>query len=109
MKNLLPLILFMFSFTAVAEEALTAKTAEQRVRKSICLNDLSVEQMLEKKIKKRSQRDLGWRVFEEDIGFDVERAILVNKSLQIRYRWNINPENIIIPVSKRAKRLCPTE
>lgn len=66
----------------------------------------TINDVLKHTLKRHSQRDLGWRVFTEADYVDVERAILINKGQQIRYRWRIDNKNHIIPVSKRAKRLC---
>lgn len=54
----------------------------------------------------RSQRDLGWQVFKEEGHFDVERAFLMNKSMQLRFRWHINADGSIAPASSRAESLC---
>lgn len=79
--------------------------AEEIVKRSKC-NDRSVIEALQAKIKRHSQRDLGWRVFKDDEFIDVERAILVNKGRQIRYRWRLDGNGQVTPVSKKAKKLC---
>lgn len=65
-----------------------------------------ISEALKHTLKKHSQRDLGWRVFSEQDYVDVERAILVNKGKQNRYRWRIDNAGYITPVSKKAKKLC---
>lgn len=80
--------------------------AEEIVKNSICIDDQTIAKVLKTKLKKRSQRDLGWKVFKEDEYYDVERAIMISKSMKIRYRWRVNGEGIVEPVSKRAKKLC---
>lgn len=81
--------------------------AEAVVRNMPCLNGLTIDNILKDKIKTRSQRDLGWQIFkQEDQTFDVERAFLMNKSMQIRFRWHINTDGSITAVSSRAQSLC---
>ena len=62
--------------------------------------------LLKDKIKIRSQRDLGWQVYKEDDQYDVERAFLMNKSMQLRFRWHVNKDGTIAPDGKRAESLC---
>ncbi len=87
-------------------DEIASDSAEMSVRNHVCKQGLTVEQALKKSIRRRSQRDLGWRVFHEEKVFDVERAFLVNKGIKIRYRWRVLGDNTILPVSKKAKSLC---
>lgn len=104
-RSTLFLFLFLFCLPVLAE--LTEKQAETRVRTMECKDGESIEDALEHKIKRHSQRDLGWRVFSEAEGrFDVERAILINKGMQIHYRWRVDAEYNVKPLSKRAEKLC---
>lgn len=80
--------------------------AEEIVKNSTCINNLSVDEVLKDKIKIRSQRDLGWQVYKEDDQYDVERAFLMNKSMQLRFRWHVNTDGKITPDGKRAESLC---
>jgi hypothetical protein len=80
--------------------------AEEIVKNSICIDNLSVDDVLKDKIKIRSQRDLGWQVYKEDDQYDVERAFLMNKSMQLRFRWHVNKDGTIAPDGKRAESLC---
>ena len=79
---------------------------EELVRTSHCINNLSVDDVLKDKIRTMSQRDLGWHVFKEEEQYDVERAFLINKSMQLRFRWHVNADGSISPVGKRAESLC---
>lgn len=79
---------------------------EQIVKNSPCAAGLSIDEVLRDKIKTGSQRDLGWQVFTEGELYDVERAFLLNKSMQLRFRWHVNADGSIAPVSDRAKSLC---
>ncbi len=90
--------------TAFAE--VSEQQAEEIVKTSICIDDQTIAEVLKGKLKKRSQRDLGWKVFKEDEYYDVERAIMISKSMKIRYRWRVNREGQVEPVGKRAKKLC---
>jgi hypothetical protein len=80
--------------------------AEEIVKNSPCIDNVSIDDTLKDKIRIRSQRDLGWQVFKEDDQFDVERAFLMNKSMQLRFRWHVNAEGVITPDGTRAESLC---
>ncbi|MCX7085595.1 MAG: hypothetical protein NTY69_08655 [Methylococcales bacterium] len=80
--------------------------AEEKVKNAICLDGLSIEQVLIDKFHSRSQRDLGWQVFKEQDQYDVERAFLMSKSMQLRFRWHVNAEGVISPDAGRAESLC---
>lgn len=79
---------------------------KQRVLELPCSEGLNVEQRLDDSIKSRSQRDLGWRIFQEDDYVDVERAVKINKAMELRYRWRVFTDGSIKPQSGRAERLC---
>ena len=102
------IILLLFSFLSTPAFAdVHDLKAEKAVRSLACKDGKSVDEVLKHKIKRHSQRDLGWRVFDEEgDSFDVERAILINKGMQIRYRWRLAPEENVQPISKRARELC---
>lgn len=80
--------------------------AEDLVKNASCLKNRNIEQALKHKIKLISQRDLGWQVFDENGEFEVERAFLINKSMQLRFRWHVSPDGRVKPVSSRAEALC---
>ena len=84
-------------------------TVENIVKNAPCLDGHSIEEALKDKIRIRSQRDLGWQIFNEDGEFEVERAFLMNKSMQLRFRWHVYPDGSIKPVSSRAESLCIKE
>ncbi len=73
--------------------------------KSLSCNSENVEQYLDHKLKP-SHRDLGWQVFKNDHGYDVERTFLVSKSMELRYRWRMSWTGKLDPVTDRAKALC---
>ncbi|WP_374089915.1 hypothetical protein [Methylomicrobium lacus] len=82
--------------------------AEIKIKNSPCLGQ-TIEEVLKNKIHIRSQRDLGWQTFDEEGHVEVERAFLMNKSMQLRFRWRLNADGSITPVSKRAESLCTGE
>lgn len=100
-------LLLLVHHTAYAE--INASTVEDIVKNAMCLEGKTIDNALKDKIKMRSQRDLGWQVFNEDGQFEVERAFLMNKSMQLRFRWHVNPDGSIKPVSSRAESLCVLE
>lgn len=79
--------------------------AEQMVKNQPCKEGETVAQYLEHKLSS-SHRDLGWRVYTEEDGIQVERAFLVSKSMELRYRWRVESGGAIRPVSERAAGLC---
>ncbi len=84
---------------------INSEQAEMMVKNSNCHNQ-TVTEALKHKIKKHSQRDLGWHTFENEDYIDVERAILVNKGKRIRYRWRVDADGNVQAVSKKAEKLC---
>lgn len=89
--------------------ALDADQASAQVKNLPCKDNLTVEQVLDQSIKSHSQRDIGWRNFQEDGYIDVERAVLINKSMEMRYRWRVKADNSITPQGDRAEKLCSNE
>jgi hypothetical protein len=103
-RRFLTLILLFAANPAFAE----THEHEVKVQNSPCLGQ-TVEEVLKSKIHTRSQRDLGWQTFHEEDHVEVERAFLMNKSMQLRFRWRINADSSITPISKRAESLCTQE
>ena len=83
--------------------------AEEIVKNSPCLDGKTIETALAEKFKMHSQRDLGWQAFNENGQIEVERAFLMNKSMQLRFRWRVNADGSVNPVSERAQSLCIAE
>lgn len=106
MKLFFVIILNLLIAINTAYAQIDETTVEELVKNSPCLDGLTIEAALKDKIKIRSQRDLGWQVFKEEDQFDVERAFLMNKSMQLRFRWHVNADGSITPVSNRAESLC---
>lgn len=106
MKWFLVIILHLLTPSNSAYAQIDETTVEELVKNSPCLDGLTIENALKDKIKIRSQRDLGWQVFKEEGQFEVERAFLMKKSMQLRFRWHVNADGSINPVSSRAESLC---
>jgi hypothetical protein len=108
MKTSRFLILNLLFAARLAYAQVDESSVETLVKSSPCLGQ-TIEEALKNKIHIRSQRDLGWQVFNEEGQFEVERAFLMNKSMQLRFRWRVNADGSIAPVSKRAESLCTQE
>ncbi len=106
MKLSFAIILNLLVAINTAYAQIDETTVEEIVKNAPCLDGLTIDAALKDKIKIRSQRDLGWQVFKEDGQFDVERAFLMNKSMQLRFRWHVNGDGSIAPASNRAESLC---
>lgn len=105
--KLIKLFIFTFLFSInTAYAQIDESTVEGIVKNSTCMAGQTIEDALKSKIRIRSQRDLGWQVFKEEDQYEVERAFLMNKSMQLRFRWHVNPDGSVKPVSKRAESLC---
>ena len=86
--------------------ALDCDAATAQVKAMICKDNMTIDQTLERSIKNNSQRDVGWRSFQEDGYIDVERAILVSKATELHYRWRVRNDGSILAESERAEKLC---
>lgn len=53
-----------------------------------------------------SRRDLGWRFFPEGEALVLERAFRVSKSMDMKYRWQVDHDFQIKPISGAAQSLC---
>lgn len=95
-------------FSAVSN-AIDIGQATEQVKTLMCKDNLTVDQALDKSIKSHSQRDIGWRAFQEADYVDVERAVLINKAMEWRYRWRVSQNGTIEPQTDRAIKLCSAE
>lgn len=86
--------------------AISPDEATELVKAKLCSDNQSVEQILEQSVKSRSQRDIGWRTFQEEDYYDVERVILINKSLELHYRWRVDSNGHVNSTNDRALKLC---
>lgn len=96
--------LALISPVTLAQDAYTVALAQ--VKNQICNDRETVEQFLERKLKP-SHRDLGWQIFKTDNGaYDVERTFLISKSMEMRYRWRVNPDGSLSATNQRSQTLC---
>lgn len=86
--------------------AISEGDAAQRVMAQPCKDNATVAEVLDRTIKTHSQRDLGWRNFPGTGFVDVERAVLINKGMELRYRWRVEPQGTVGPENERAEKLC---
>lgn len=106
-RPLMPRLLCVIGLLSpISSHALIADEAMSKVKQSICKEDQTVEQMLDHSIKTTYQRDIGWRYFQQDNYIDVERAVLINKGIEMRYRWRVEADGSFKPQSDRAEKLC---
>jgi hypothetical protein len=89
--------------------AMDISQASEQVKTMSCKDNLTVDQVLDKSIKSHSQRDIGWRAFQETDYVDIERAVLINKAMERRYRWRVFKNGSIEPQTDRAENLCSAE
>ena len=102
------LCLALYSFTAVWQTAHATdpyELAKNQVISQPCLDDETIDQFLDHK-RRPSHRDLGWRVFQDDEGYIVERSFMVSKAMEIRYRWHVDTQGSIYPTNSRTENLC---
>jgi len=103
------LLLVWFGIYALPCSAASQDAALAAVKAQPCKDNINVEQVLDQSIRSHSQRDIGWRSFQEDGYIDIERAVLVNKGMELRYRWRVMADNSIQPNNERAEKLCHSE
>lgn len=92
-----------FSSTSMA---IGIDQASEQVKIQPCKDNLNIGQILDKSIKSHSQRDIGWRAFQEGDYCDIERAVLINKGLEFHYRWRVSADGSIQPQNERTEKLC---
>ena len=98
--------LALFAGFSNASHALDMTEATNQVKALPCKDDQTIEQTLDSSVRRGSQRDLGWRTFQEADYYDIERAVLINKGMELRYRWRVSATGGIAPQSDRAEKLC---
>lgn len=105
-QKIISLLLALISQSSLA---LDADQAMIQVKSMPCRDGQTVEQILDQTIKSRAQRDIGWRRFEEESYIDVERAVLITKGMEFRYRWRAENNGNIKPQNERTEKLCSNE
>ncbi|MDD5035879.1 MAG: hypothetical protein PHE55_14105 [Methylococcaceae bacterium] len=99
----------ILSLAANIAYALTEEEAIRKTQTQACKENQTVVQALDQAIKSHSQRDLGWRTFPGNGYIDVERAVLINKGMEMRYRWRVEAQGGVGPENERAEKLCGDE
>ena len=100
------LLSLLFTIWSSQGYAISPDEAAERVKAQSCRDNQTVEQILNQSIKVHSQRDIGWRTFQEQDYYDVERVILINKSMELHYRWRVDSDGRINFTNDRALKLC---
>jgi hypothetical protein len=86
--------------------ALPDESAAIRALESRACGSATIGERLGEEIRGHSRRDLGWRLFEEDGHYDLERSLRVSKSMDLRFRWRVYENGTVEPTSEPARRLC---
>lgn len=99
-------VLLFASYTNISL-AISPEQASEQVKSLPCKDNMTAEQIIDQSIRSHSQRDIGWRTFQEDGYFDVERAVLVNKGMELHYRWRVKSDGSSIAAENdRTEKLC---
>ncbi len=65
--------------------------AEKRVKNLPCKKGGTIDMYLNKNAAIPAIEDLGWNVFPSSDGaFDVERLMILNNKLKLKYRWHVD-------------------
>ena len=105
-KILSCLLLVATAAMPMVSHAVSSDEASQYVKAQPCRDNQTVDQILDQSVKSHSQRDIGWRTFQEEGYYDVERAVLINKGMELHYRWRVNVNGHIDAQNERASKLC---
>lgn len=100
--SVLTLIAVFTSNGAMADSS----QASQTVKIQQCKNNLTIAQSLDRSIRNNALQDQGWRTFEGNASYDVERVVLITKGTELRYRWRVAADGSIKPVNQPAEQLC---
>ncbi len=79
--------------------------ARQKIEAQPC-GSVTLGTRLDDESRAHSRRDLGWRYFAEGENLIVERAFRISKSMEERYRWQIDHALNVVPANDAAKSLC---
>ena len=98
-----------YASMAISADALAMdQSLQHEIENSLCPDDQSLSSLLDRKSRSPAQRDLGWRVFSDtEQGVIIERAFLVNKGMELRYRWIRNKKGQFISGNERSHHICP--
>lgn len=79
--------------------------ARQKIEAKPC-GSATLGARLDEESRTHSRRDLGWRYFAEGENLIVERAFRISKSMEERYRWQVDHALNVEPANDAAKSLC---
>ena len=79
--------------------------ARQKIEAQPC-GSATLGARLDEESRTHSRRDLGWRYFAEGENLIVERAFRISKSMEERYRWQVDHALNVGPANDAAKSLC---
>ncbi len=79
-----------------------SEQAEEFVKNLPCSRWGTVDQYLTKKAESPATEDLGWRVYQKEDGFEVERLFLINQKMQSKYRWHVYKTGKVKPLNSKA-------
>jgi hypothetical protein len=79
--------------------------AQKRIEATPC-GGTTLGERLAEETRIHSRRDLGWRFFPSSGYMDVERALRVSKSMEIRYRWRVDDSGKVEAENEAAQGLC---
>ena len=100
------MIALLFAGSARSSLAITPEQASEQIKTMPCKESMTVDQILDQSIRSHSQRDIGWRTFQEEGYMDIERAVLINKGMELKYRWRVQMDGSISAQNDRATALC---
>ena len=93
----------------VASTSARSDTHEDEIKRSLeataCAGS-TIGVKLEEEARIHSRRDLGWRFFPEGDATAAERAYRISKSMEVRYRWNVDHAGKVEAMTDQAKSLC---
>ncbi|MHA2123262.1 MAG: hypothetical protein ACW990_18850, partial [Promethearchaeota archaeon] len=61
-----------------------------------------VNQYLNNKASILAVEDLGWITTDYEGGFNVERRMLLDNTMQLIYRWRVNSDGTVVPKNGKA-------
>ena len=99
------LILFITSFAAAVDyppEWDGWEEAEETVKNLPCSEGGTVDQYLTRKAAIPAVEDLGWTTSSWKDGFYVERLLLLDQTMPMRYRWHVDLKGKVKPVNGKA-------
>ena len=76
--------------------------AELKVKRLPCTHGGTVAEFLDKKASIPAFEDVGWIVTPYNGDFEVERLMLFNGTIKLKYQWIVNSNGIVVPKNDKA-------